>query len=456
MVLNRFLLWLGFRTLLIVANLIAIAYCIVYAELIYTPIVLFFAAVFQVSDLWRFIRRTNDNLSRFLQSIQTRDFTIGFRPDELDPSERRLHGAFQLILETIRRSELDRQAQYQYLKGIVEHIPTGIIALDDNQNIDLINHEAQSLLAIPEVANWRNLKSGNTEAIGQLLLLNHGESRLLETNIDGSKKYLSVSLFSMKLLNKHIRLFTLKDIAVEIDQKELEAWIKLTRVLTHEIMNSVTPLLSLTDTMLMVVKNEKGKARRAAELTDETVADLVESLETIQLRSKGLLQFVDDYRKFTRVPQLSAEPLVLQEVIGSLLHLMASELSKAGVDCQVQANPDGLTVTADRKLLEQVLINLFTNSLHALSGRPEPKLEITLSVSGLWAEVRVRDNGEGIDEDKIEQVFIPFYSTKKEGSGIGLSLSRQIIHRHKGRMSIQSVKESYTEVLIKLPINSSK
>jgi two-component system, NtrC family, nitrogen regulation sensor histidine kinase NtrY len=452
MVLNRFLLWLTIRTCLILVTLMAIAYSFTQFELIYTPIVLGAVALFQVNELWRFIRRTNDNLTKFLQAIQTRDFTVGFRQDRIDPSEKRLHKAFHLILDTIQESELSRQAQYLYLQGIVEHIPTGIIAINEREHIDLINPEAQTLLDIPNVANWKNLKTENSEAMAQLLQLSHGESRLLEITINGNKKYLSVSLYAFKLLDKSIRLFTIKDIANEIDQKELEAWIKLTRVLTHEIMNSVTPLLSLTETMIMVLKHPDGQPKKVADLTDETIADMVESLETIQLRSKGLLQFVEDYRRFTRVPQLQLEPIPLVDMIQSINLLVASELKKAGIATTIQPGAEEVTINGDRKLLEQVFINLVTNSIHALAGIESPTLDWRFRTTDRWVEISLKDNGIGIDADKLEQIFIPFFSTKKEGSGIGLSLSRQIIYRHKGRINVYSQKGKFTEMVVRLPV----
>lgn len=451
MVLNRFLFWLLVRSCLLLVNLMTIAYTSVYVELIYTPIVLGGVAVFQVVDAWRFIRRTNDNLSRFLQSIQTRDFTIGFRQDEIDPSEKRLHKAFHLILDTIQESELARQSQYLYLKAVVEHIPAGIVAINEREHIDLINPEAQALLELPNIGNWRNLKSDSTALVEKLLQLGHGESRLFEVSIGGSKKYLSASLFRLKLVDKTIRLFTVKDIASEIDQKELEAWIKLTRVLTHEIMNSVTPLLSLTETMIMMLKNERGGTKKASELTDESVSDLAESLETVRQRSRGLLQFVDDYRKFTKIPAIDPGPVDLTEMLASLLQLMGAELKNAGIGTELTGEAS-LEVQADRSLLEQVFLNLITNAIHALEGRENPLIQLAIRANGRWAEVSVKDNGAGIDADKLEQIFIPFFSTKKEGSGIGLSLSRQIIYRHKGRIHAYSEKGKFTELVVKLPL----
>lgn len=452
MALNKFLIRLGLKTLLILVNLLVISYSFVYVDLTYTPLVLGILAAVQVTDLWRFVRRTNDDLTRFLQSIQNRDFSMRFGHNEIDPSEKKLHTAFHLILDRIQESELERQGQYFYLKSVVENIPTGIIALNEKEEIDLVNPEARALLEIPEVANWKKLRSANTKALDMLLQLNHGESRLMELKVGSTKKYLSVSLYFFKLHDKKIRLFTIKDIASEIDQKELEAWIKLTRVLTHEIMNSVTPLLSLVETMISILKKPDGATKKINELTDETVEDIVESLNTIQLRSAGLLRFVEDYRKFTRIPALHPESLDPNELVASVLHLMSPQLKKYGIETELKLLKKTVQVSGDRKLLDQVFINLVTNSFQAVERVPNPKIEVGIKSSDIWVEISIRDNGSGIEADKLEQIFIPFFSTKKEGSGIGLSLSRQIIHKHKGSISTTSEPGLYTEMVVKLPI----
>ncbi len=455
MALNKFLVRLGLKTLLILINLVIIAYSFVFAELLYTPLVLGVVAVVQIADLWRYVRRTNDDLSRFLQSIQTRDFSVRFRHDEADPSEKRLHKAFHLILDRIQESELERQGQYFYLKSVVENIPTGIIALNEKEEIDLVNPEARALLEIPEVTHWKRLRSVNTAAFEMLLQLNHGESRLMEIKFGSVKKYLSVSLYFFKLHDKQIRLYTVKDIAAEIDQKELEAWIKLTRVLTHEIMNSVTPLLSLVETMISVLSKPEGGAKKLDELSDETVEDMVESLNTIQLRSRGLLQFVEDYRKFTRIPELHPELFDCNQMISSVLQLMKPELGKYGIATEVKLLAKPVQMLADRKLLDQVFINLITNSLQALEATDNPKIEVSLSANDTWVELVVQDNGCGIEADKLEQIFIPFFSTKPQGSGIGLSLSRQIVHKHKGTLNASSEPGKYTKMVVKLPVEAN-
>jgi two-component system nitrogen regulation sensor histidine kinase NtrY len=450
--LNKHLIALFTRILLLVLVQVGLAYSVVIASLWYTPIALFLIVVFLTIELWRFTNRTNDNLDRFLRSIQSQDFTVGFNQKVLTPSEGRLQQAFRLILDTIQNSEISRQAQYLYLQGIVEHIPTGVIAVNENDRIDLINPEARALLNTSSYTSLKNIKSEKSGAIAEILALQHGDSRLIELPREEGKKYLSVSMYSFKLLDDHIRLFTLKDIANEIDQKELEAWIKLTRVLTHEIMNSVTPLLSLTETMIMVLSKPNGDAKNLNELTNENITDIVESLATIKLRSKGLLQFVDDYRKLSKNNTLQIEKLVAHELIRTVNILVKTELKNADIKLIEPEIDISILVSVDRRSIEQVFINLLTNSRQALEGVKGGVIEWKIIQIGQWVDFIIEDNGCGIDNNKLDQIFIPFYSTKNEGSGIGLSLSRQMIHRHQGSMQVSSEKGKYTRIIVRLPI----
>lgn len=454
MALNKHFIALIVRVFLLALFQIGLAYSVVVASLWYTPFTLLLVVVFLTIELWRFINRTNDNLDRFLRSIQSRDFTIGFNQKVLTFSEGRLQQAFRLILDTIQKSEISKQAQYLYLQGVVEHIPTGVIAINENDQIDLINPEAKSLLNASVNTSLKNIKSEKASTIAEILRLQHGESKLIEMPSNDGKKYLSVSMYEFKLLHQQLRLITLKNIGSEIDQKELEAWIKLTRVLTHEIMNSVTPLLSLTETMIMVLSNADGAAKKLDELTDENISDVVEALATIKTRSSGLLKFVDDYRKLSKSKVLQLERIAAHEIVRSVSILVMGELKKAEIRLIEPNSDNAILVTVDRTAIEQVFINLLTNSIQALDGLQNKVIKWEIRQQRAWVDFILEDNGCGIDNEKLDQIFIPFYSTKKEGSGIGLSLSRQIIHQHHGSIKVVSKLGKYTKIVVRLPTNA--
>jgi two-component system, NtrC family, nitrogen regulation sensor histidine kinase NtrY len=274
---------------------------------------------------------------------------------------------------------------------------------------------------------------------------------LIELRLEQELKQLSIRIDTVVLLGEPIRILIFQDIKNEIEQKETEAWYKLIRILTHEIMNSLTPVVSLTETMLMILGQENGVLKEMANLTEENMEDLRFSLKTIQKRSTGLLHFLNDYRKLTRIPVPQVEPINVAGLVADVAALMQGEFSKQQVRFSSEIFPPDLTLQADPKLLTQVLINLFTNSLQALESVDNASISLQAHLKETQILVEVSDNGKGIDADKLDQIFIPFYSTKPEGSGIGLSLCRQIMNLHKGSIKVYSSKGVYTKVILSFP-----
>ncbi|HRX01316.1 MAG TPA: HAMP domain-containing sensor histidine kinase, partial [Cyclobacteriaceae bacterium] len=240
------------------------------------------------------------------------------------------------------------------------------------------------------------------------------------------------------ILDKPHKLITFQDINSEIEQKEIEAWHKLIRILTHEIMNSVTPIASLTETMQTLLEDKNGNQRKAQEISDETIKDILFSLKTIHKRSEGLLSFVDTYRKLTKIPQPTLETFHVRDMLEQISTLMHHHLKGTSVKFEVNATPTDLLVHADPKLIEQVVINLVTNSIHALENKPDGLITLNAYEENNRIVVEVSDNGKGIPEKELEEIFVPFFSTKKEGSGIGLSLSKQIMSLHGGTIKVKS------------------
>jgi signal transduction histidine kinase len=251
-------------------------------------------------------------------------------------------------------------------------------------------------------------------------------------------KILAVEISTLLMIDKHYKLITLQDINSEIEQKEIEAWHKLIRILTYEIMNSVTPISSLSETMQSMLLDKKGNHKRLPDLRDETITDILFSLKTIQKRSESLLDFVENYRKLTRVPKPALQQVQLRSWLSSIENLMREELIRESISLNIALGEENQTLNIDPALIEQVLINLLRNSIHALEGRPHKRIEIKLYDDESATIIEVSDNGKGIPEKEIKDIFIPFFSTKKDGSGIGLSLSKQIMSLHNGRIRVRS------------------
>jgi two-component system nitrogen regulation sensor histidine kinase NtrY len=208
--------------------------------------------------------------------------------------------------------------------------------------------------------------------------------------------------------------------------------------LTHEVMNSITPLSSLTETMLMLLQDKDGYEKDISQVSNDEIADIRSSLKTIQARSEGIMEFVDAYRRLTNIPHPEFDELSIRELFNTVENLFGGELNQQNIAFTTWLQNEQLTITADKHLMEQVLINLVSNSIFALEKEENPTIEIKAFTGKHQTFIEVKDNGNGIDPDKIDKIFIPFFSTREAGSGIGLSLSKQIIYLHHGRIKVKS------------------
>jgi len=427
-----------FRVILLLATMIGMALIFGRADLFFNQIILGLLLIFQIYELLRYVNQTNRDLAKFLLSIKNADFTIHFSQKKADKSFRELHHAFREITESYKQVKIEKEAQFQYLEQIVRHISVGIISLKGDDHIALINHPALDILQILHYNYWHNLRLSNAAFVQEVEQMREGESKLLEVPVNNEIKRLSTHVSRMVLLGQTYKIITFQDIENEINQNEIAAWNKLIRILTHEIMNSVTPIVSLTETMQMMIENEKGEIRQLSEINQDYLADLAFSLKTIQKRSDGLLQFVEDYRKLTKVPVPQIVQLSVKSLFETVSQLMRGEMRKRNIRFQIAVTPDDLFIEADSKLIEQVLINLLTNSMHAVAENTEPEIRLLAYKENHRKVIEVSDNGIGIDEDKLDKIFIPFFSTKEGGSGIGLSLSKHIMTLHKGNIKVNS------------------
>lgn len=410
----------------------------------FNQLILGVICLIQFMEVLHFVTRTNRDLSKFILSIQEADFMTSFTAERGDKSFAKLHNSFRSILETIRTSELEKEAQHKYLQSIIDNINVGIISINEQGQIELMNEKSTELLQVPHVKSWQLLKTENTRFFEEVSKLKSGDNQLIEVLVNQSRKQLTVNLTEVTILHEPYRVITFKDIKSELEKREIEAWHKLIRILTHEIMNSVTPMVSLTETMQGMLSSGKSKLKRANDITDETIEDLSFSLQTIQGRSEGLLHFVEDYRKLTKIPQPEIELMELTPLINRVLKLMEAELDKHRIGITLQLDQT-LVLSADPKLIEQVMINLVVNASHAVEGKVKPEIKITAfqGLDGI-SIVEIHDNGCGIDPDKIDKIFVPFFSTKDTGSGIGLSLCQQIMSLHGGAIEVNSDKDQGT------------
>ncbi len=270
----------------------------------------------------------------------------------------------------------------------------------------------------------------------KLFALKAGEKETIKLVDENDFIQLIIYATEFKLRDQRYLLVSLQNIQSELEEKEMEAWQQLIRVLTHEIMNSITPISSLASTVQTILKNN---LEEQTNLDSETFDDINSAVNTIQKRSEGLIHFVNSYRNLTKIPKPNFQIFQIISLFNRINNLMGSELKKLGINFHVSLNPKSLELTADPEMIEQVIINLIINAKQSLESKEDAEINLIASLDERGKIlIRVIDNGPGIPEEVLEKIFIPFYSTKKNGSGIGLSLSRQIMRVHGGNIRVTS------------------
>ena len=433
---NSFNAKLIVRLVFILLNMIILALIFGDSRLFFNQVILFVVLIFQVVEMIRYINHTNKELAKFLLAIKHDDFSISFHKSKLGRSFRHLHDSFEEVVHAIQNAKIEKEAQIQYLQMAVNRVNIGIISIENDQDIVLYNSAAKVLLGQNEIKSVELLEEKVPDFIAQLNSIGDEGRKLIELKIAGDTRTLSVDVKSMIMLDKNYKHVTFQDIRGEIEQKEIEAWHKLIRILTHEIMNSITPISSLTETMQSMLEQRENEPP-SEKLDEETIQDLRFSLKTIQKRSDGMLTFVDDYRKLTKVakPKMALTPV--RPLLDEIRLLMEPQLKKNDITLVTTVEPDSLKINLDSHLVEQVIINMITNSRHALQGTPGGWIKLKAFYNQTYI-LEISDNGCGINEKEIKEIFVPFFSTKREGSGIGLSLSKQIMHLHGGNINVKS------------------
>ena len=397
-------------------------------------------------QLFQYIDKTNKKLIKFLNAIQYSDFSLRFPiNDNLSDSFSNLNASFNNVIGVFKKERLEKIEHLHYLNTIVNHVNMGLIAFQGEGQIEIFNKRAKLLLNIFSLKNIKDIAPINDKLYQILTTLSAGESATL--SIDDKNK-LAIFATTLKLSNRNIKIFAIQNIYKELLSKEVESWQKLASVLRHEIMNSITPINSINSTLLTVV-NEDFKTSSDDEnyrVNKESYDDLVEGLVTINERTKSLVDFVNGYRDYTSIPKPVYQKIVLEELMDRIHSLMKNELRlhKLQFEC-ISEHSDQIVILGDSNLLEMVIINLIKNSIDACTHTSNPKVILAYGYDDSdYPFISVSDNGMGITPEALEKIFIPFYTTKETGTGIGLSLSRQIVEMHNGSLTVHSIPNDQT------------
>lgn len=325
---------------------------------------------FQLWELYRFTSQTNRKLTRFLESVRYSDFISGFAADnKLGKSFKDLNEAFNEVLEAFRKARSEKEENWQYLNTVVQQVRTGIISFDHEGNVQLMNANAKRFVNVANLKNIKELAEKNEKLFNALNDVQSGKGVLYKTN----EFLLTIQSTEMRIRGNIVKLVTLQNIQTELQKQELEAWQNLTRVLRHEIMNSITPISSLTSTLREILDHEMIKKEKEYELKSDAADDLREGLATIENRSKGLIKFIDAYREYTSLPQPKIKTVLLKELIEKTAQFMRQELKKTNIQLSNSCSSEYLTIQADAEMIEQVLINLVKNAMESLAQNPNGK-----------------------------------------------------------------------------------
>lgn len=342
---------------------------------------------------------------------------------------------YEDIISALERTRIEKENEHHYLRNIIDHVGIGLLSFREDGIVELYNEAARRLFLIDHLKNINQLSKVHPDLPAIMFRMQSGQQRLFKALIYGNMAVMSMKCSEFGIRDHDVKLISFQNIVHEMEGEEIESWQKLIKVLTHEIVNSVTPINTITSSIVRMLENEISKS----ETPPDSLIQSLEGLRAVAKRNTGLIGFINTYRNLTRIPK----PVFAEIKIGGLLDevsmIMQPEMEQVNVGFSI-INDAGETIfQLDPKLISQVLINLLKNSIKAVKGEKKPKIELRTYTDEQRARyITVTDNGCGIPEDEMDKVFVPFFTTHDDGSGIGLSLSRQIMRLHKGSISVRS------------------
>lgn len=385
------------------------------------PAIIAIVVLLQVISLLHYVESHVDTLEEFFAAVNYEDFTRRFVEEDIDVE---LKEAFNRIIQKFQNARAERDVQAGYLETIVRHVPVPFIAVKSDGVISLVNNPARRLMGLPALRHFEQLAELDPELPTLMRSIEPGQQQLLQTKLRAVPAELRVSVSEIRIAGNVERLYSIENLSGELTAREASAWRNLIRVLTHEIMNTLTPVTSLAQTTTTMLNDP------------DAAADIREAVTTIARRSEGLMNFVARYRELLKVPLPDIGDVSVIQALQSVVALMSDELQATNLTINVE--PSTLEVQADSQLLDQVLLNLVRNAVDAMGDTESPQLDLSARLDYGRVVMKVTDNGPGIADESIEQIFVPFFTTKRDGSGIGLSLSRQIITAHGGDIVVNS------------------
>ncbi len=439
------------RVFVLFISLIVLAFTIIKldfnAELsiaVITILPLLIISIYSFRSLYKFITKRFTEMDDFFESVKYRDFSRWFTEKSGSEDIRELHKGFNEVNKTIKEINSEKEAQHLYLQKILELIDTGIIAYNiETGKVLWVNESFKQILSIPSLKTIHFVENRKPELFTAVFETNHPKENTITIDIDNEKVKILISSSIFSIGENSFKLIVLQNIDDTLNRTESEAWKKLLSVMTHEIMNSIAPISSLAETLQDKVQlSIKDPIKHQLEMNDLDIG-----IESIKKRSEGLLKFAKTYRSLNKITKLNLSKIYVSGLFENIKILMQPSLESKNIELNFEIDNPDLQIEIDTYLIEQVLINLILNSVEACKEIKNPKITLSAqkNIEGN-SIITITDNGKGIPNEIIDDIFVPFFSTKKNGSGIGLSLCKQIVLLHNGKIQIKSIEGKGTKI----------
>lgn len=427
------------RVLSIVILSILLGYLIAADKSLRISLICFLAITILTINLLSFLNGTNKKIRYFFDSVRNDDSNLFFPVQEKNTTVKEIYKSMNRVNQQIQKLKIENRNQEQYFRILIEHLATGIITFDNKGFILHSNSSARKLLETDVLTHIQQIERIDKKLYQAINSIKPSERRLVPLVTERGEIQLSLKATSFRTNKSELTILSIQDIKNELDEKEVESWMKLIRILMHEIMNSITPITSLSESLSNIYSSE-GQPVLPDQLTTKTIATTLKGLNVIKDQGKGLMSFVESYRKMTKIPDPEKQLFKVAELFNRLEILYDSQVKKDKFELSFSVKDPDLEIFADQNLISQVLINLIGNAHEAIENIPEGKILISAGTDHeLHPEICVFDNGHGIPEKNLDEIFIPFFTTRQNGSGIGLSVSRQIMKMHGGNLKVRSV-----------------
>ncbi len=436
---QRFRLLVLLQLALLLVGLTTMSYLLLRTDYSATLVVLLAVLVIQIIVLFNFLESSTRTLNEFLEAVFFSDFTRQFSREHVDEE---LSGYFNQILERFRAFRASGESQGFYLDTLVKQVPIPLVSIRGDGSIALLNKPFKQLVGMSGLKSIDQLRTAHADFPDQLASIRAGERRLIQTSFYNRPLELRLSATELRLSPQDSegateKLITIENLSGELHEREASAWTRLIRVLTHEIMNTLTPVTSLAQTARGIVVGLDPKSP-----DPESLEDLQSAISTISQRSESLTRFVERYREYLNIPQPEFKQVHIDSLLKQVIELHAADLTQAGIHITRAVEPPDLNISADADLIDKVLINLLKNAMEALKDTDKPRIEIQAKFQHGHVLILIRDNGPGMADEVRENMFVPFYTTKRDGSGIGLSVARQVMRAHGGEILVDSAQKS--------------